>query len=693
MYGISAVGITASSARVLQSTAAQHLRKLLRVHEHGHSNADVLQQAALPLLPELCDRLAGQARTLDRDVHRSAALRQYEEERLTQLQWQVQTLQNSGHSQAMTQEHESTIAQLTCPVCGVYFGTAEGLHLHLHRQHPEVEQASKLRFSRAKHSLFGLPYCRFCRSRLGSWPALTKHVTQGWCLRIKLAVGKGQSLESLLEEIQAEEERDPPQPPVLCTLRSFILNMEIKQLSHQCSILRQCDNMCLLCGQRLQQVSRTKAHWRSSHPAVWTQVHAHAASETQSLSAIMRRPCVLCGSQAKNTKLHAKQCPVLFQIVSLRWMHKAGIPLELDADHKPQASRKFEAEPQYKSFVSPVLSALTQGGARGRHKTVTMDTNQQAALKVDEQRSKIRTIAEMTQARANVGTIRQFFRPQPQQTHTRQEANAEMAWYFRLRLTNPHSLCYVNAAILALLHCIREAGLDPVELQFLQKVGIKAADRGINLLLTQMHRFRCLTPHWQFTAEQKDTSEFLHELFAHLHSMQVIWDTRRRTDEGIRLFTQGVQPVQIPIPNNPRQAPLQALITAWHQDNQDVTALTYHAPVLVLQLGRYSDQGKSFCKVDLPLEVQIPVFQDDSSVQWSDYTVSSLILHLGRSTNVGHYRALLRAGSSWFLTDDSRVAERINLHDGHFRNSYVIMLSAKRADSHACDVESAPTWL
>ena len=209
----------------------------------------------------------------------------------------------------------------------------------------------------------------------------------------------------------------------------------------------------ILCGQRLQQVSRTKAHWRSSHPAVWTQVHAHAASETQSLSAIMRRPCVLCGSQAKNTKLHAKQCPVLFQIVSLRWMHKAGIPLELDADHKPQASRKFEAEPQYKSFVSPVLSALTQGGARGRHKTVTMDTNQQAALKVDEQR-----IQNTNHCRNDTGTcqwLAQFDSSSGHslnKTHTRQEANAEMAWYFRLRLTNPHSLCYVNAAILALLH-------------------------------------------------------------------------------------------------------------------------------------------------------------------------------------------------------------------------------------------------
>ena len=65
-----------------------------------------------------------------------------------------------------------------------------------HRQHAQAEQDAKLHFDRAKHSLLGLPYCRFCRCRMGTWQSLTKHVTQGMCLRIKMATAVNQPLES-----------------------------------------------------------------------------------------------------------------------------------------------------------------------------------------------------------------------------------------------------------------------------------------------------------------------------------------------------------------------------------------------------------------------------------------------------------------------------------------------------------------
>ena len=78
-------------------------------------------------------------------------------------------------------------------------------------------------------------------------------------------------------------------------------------------------------------------------------------------------------TQAKNSKEHARQCPTLFQ----------------DNDDKPIAPRKTEAAIRTSSSICPGFS----------------------------------------QAKANIGTINQFFHP-------------------KLRLRNPHSLCYLNVMLI-----------------------------------------------------------------------------------------------------------------------------------------------------------------------------------------------------------------------------------------------------
>ena len=154
--------------------------------------------------------------------------------------------------------------------------------------------------------------------------------------------------------------------------------------------------------------------------------------------------------------------------------------------------------------------------------------------------------------------------------------------------------------------------------------------------------------------------------------MQVIWDMRKNTADGIRLCTQGMLPILISMPETGIAVDLQDRIYKWHHADEAVTALTFPAQMLCIQLGRYHAGGKLFHKLDLPDMVRVPTFLDDSSVQWQLYTISGAIIHLGRSTQMGHYRALLWVGDSWLLTQDSRKAER--MHDGHRRNIYVIFL-------------------
>ena len=178
-YGLVSVGITATSCRAIQTAAAMHLRKLLRIYQKGNSNEDVLRRANIELLPFLCQRAQQQARSLNRDTHRAADLRASEDARCSQIQDQLTGLLHVGLQRNIVQVHPKEASHLDCPVCGVTFATASGLHQHLHSRHPEVAKAASIDFVREDHSLFGLPYCRFCRTRLASWQTLTKHITQG----------------------------------------------------------------------------------------------------------------------------------------------------------------------------------------------------------------------------------------------------------------------------------------------------------------------------------------------------------------------------------------------------------------------------------------------------------------------------------------------------------------------------------
>ena len=59
--------------------------------------------------------------------------------------------------------------------------------MHIHHRHPEVQQQSRLHFSRLDHALFGVPVCRFCHTRLFDWSSLRKHIEEGHCSWIQQA--------------------------------------------------------------------------------------------------------------------------------------------------------------------------------------------------------------------------------------------------------------------------------------------------------------------------------------------------------------------------------------------------------------------------------------------------------------------------------------------------------------------------
>ena len=86
-YGIISIGATA---------VAMHLRKLLRVHQKGHSNESVLRSVDMALLPFLCQQAERQALSLQLDQARSAILREQEDRRSSQMLALVRSLHQTG---------------------------------------------------------------------------------------------------------------------------------------------------------------------------------------------------------------------------------------------------------------------------------------------------------------------------------------------------------------------------------------------------------------------------------------------------------------------------------------------------------------------------------------------------------------------------------------------------------------------
>ncbi|CAE7208391.1 unnamed protein product [Symbiodinium sp. CCMP2456] len=353
-----------------------------------------------------------------------------------------------------------------------------------------------------------------------------------------------------------------------------------------------------------------------------------------------------------------------------------------EADAKPSAPRKTEAAPKYKSFISPLKAAFQQGKSNAAaNNRMSLGSTPELSKDHHGDAIQVRTIASVKQAKANLGTIKQFFQPRPTIPAPQPEQEfIYVPWYCRLRLRNPSSICYLNAGVLALLHAVNALPQYPVELCFLRSVGRTAAERGTEVTLTRMNGLRKLTPSWEFTPEQQDTAEILHLMFANMPDLQVIWDTRKVTEEGIRLCTQGAMPVAIPMPTAGDAVMLQDAIQAWSSMDEAVTALTVHADMICIQLGRYQPHGKRLNIVDLPEQVTLPVFQEDSSVQWQPYYVSGVIIHLGRTPTTGHYRALLRVRASWWLTDDGREAlDKTTQAEGGFFDQYWPSVQAAQA--------------
>ena len=357
-YGLASVGMTAATLKMLVTAQAQHLRILLRVHEHGHTNKQVLARAEVCPLQALRKEASRQLDAINRDAGSATTLRRPERQRAADIQAELQQLTLDDTENFLTQVVASQIAPQDCPVCGPTFPTQASLHMHISSKHAELNVKSKIIFRREDHSLFGLPQCRFCRRSMYNWFSLEKHATQGACIRLKVGFAQGKTLPQILEEVKREEVQRPPVPPedlpkqlqLSDLLEHEVFYSAIQDTPKHAGFLNEVGAQCLLCGQRVLQVIRLKTHWQRQHPKAWAAVKSQAASESKSMCATFSRPCAYCGSCAKDSRQHSGQCGVYFQAASMRFLLREN-KLEPDLiGSKQVADKQHLHPPAYKAF-------------------------------------------------------------------------------------------------------------------------------------------------------------------------------------------------------------------------------------------------------------------------------------------------------------------------------------------------------
>ena len=550
-YGRFATGLNQAGFNRVVATTCTQLRKVLRIHEHGVSNQQVLRRADLDPMKFFLYSGSVLLERISADTTRPSEIRDIEEAAAEEnLRVMKAILLDQPHSQLIEVDPTFVQSGCVCQTCGLTFANEAGLAMHVKSKHSEIHLKAGVEFNRYSHSLFGVPVCRLCRRHLHDWSSMAKHITAGTCPRLKDALAKGLSHDDLLHEVMEQEKLDPLRAPVevpeVEDIGEYAEWMEapIATLLQDTDLHRRLRSGCAICKQRLVGINRVKTHWQLSRKAAWDKINGAIRGHLRSLSSVFRCPCQFCGSRAKDASAHAVQCPVMYQALAIRELHRANGMADARREAQPTRPRQDKADPQYMRFdvtKTPLGRAFGWSSSSAGALIAADNTSKQASIL---QRPRV------TESR-KIATVRAPGLP----LH---------GWSGRSR--SSFSLLPGKSAFIVL--CQRQChglvacpgyrasggclGLSPTGGRDGSPQKGVAFDHGAEFIPKA-------TPGWSFGPVQQDAAEFSSHMLMMLEGL-VLWQSRIEEIEGTRVTDRGTF-LFLDIPTSP--STLQDLIEAW----------------------------------------------------------------------------------------------------------------------------------
>ena len=655
-YGLLATGINQAGYNQVVTTLCIHLRKVLRVFEHGISNQQVLQQAELDPLAFFRDQAEQLRARIMQDSARSPAVVEPEQQ-------QIQDNHKVVHAICDLQPHlpllevDQLHGSFECGRCGLLFATEEGRTMHVKHKHPDLHCQAGIPFSRRAHSLFGLSMCRLCRVHLHDWGSLRKHIASGTCQVLKEAAACGQTIGAVMDMVAEQERLHPPIPPApLAEVRHVEahepwMSSPLPEALADEHLHRRLGQACALCGQRLIGMAKVKSHWQATHPKAWKLAQHRAMGEMQSLKATFTVPCRYCGSHARSSSQHSKQCHVLFQLCAIREVFRAKQIDAVLSESTQVIRRQDKYNPEYlrcEPANTPIGKALR--AAIAEPDTCSKAPHAAMAPSRPTETAALRLATTSTRA-------------------TTAPSGDAMAWTLSAVLSNPNVLCYVNSSMLALLHVGEVTGMQDPNLDRLRHELLQMSASNSSPLLSSLRSFGSIARGWRFNGRQEDAAEFtLHVLTA--LGLRGLWQSRVDDEGGVRVTDRGTM-LYFQLPSV--SCTLQDLVEAW-TFQQHVYALSGEWDRVPVVLGRYARGRKNQARVIFDGDLQLPVFGHGSDLRQARYRVAAALVHLGDEPNHGHYRALLRYRNRWYYTDDGIASCETQLQGVHACNVYLLWL-------------------
>eukprot|EP00439_Symbiodinium_sp_Y106_P045279 s4327_g5.t1 len=458
------------------------------------------------------------------------------------------------------------------------------------------------------------------------WISMERHITEGRCVRLKIAAAEGKDIEHVLKQVEEEEAKSPPEPPdsnrVLVTnldrVPDELLDCELHQLPTKVKLIEKYKMQCALCAQQIKATGHVKTHWQTTHKPAWDGTTGRHVGCEKSKGDI-KRPCQYCGSTAKHGSTdsthHATKCAPPFQVLAVRRLHRDGTLEQHFHSRRGPALKQREKEPQYKALERTGIQALLSS------------TSQQSG-KPAATSGKSPPMPPVTPNRSNPD-----MREQP----------ADLLGTLRVRLRNPHNLCYLNAGVLAMMHAMQGSDM-PRGLRQVKEVIAFSHRECVNLSLH--FGLRQLFSGWTLDARQKDVAEFTGFILDKVGHPQAIWEARESGREGHIVTDAGCGMIYLELPES--DCDLQELMSAWSYQAQ-THALVTKPEHFMIQLGRFPHRGKSHAQVRFQQQVRVPIFREGIECMWCDYTVAAGSVHYGDSPHSGHYRSVLRVQDQWWI--------------------------------------------